>query len=38
MSPSPDLPDRSLVMLVAAALVAIAAWFALRPWLAPAWR
>lgn len=38
MSSSPDLPDRRLVALVAAALGAIAAWFALRPWLAPAWR
>ena len=38
MSSSPDLPDRSLVVLVAAAVGAIAAWFALRPWLAPAWR
>ena len=38
MSSSPDLPDRSLVVLVAAAVGATAAWFALRPWLAPAWR
>jgi len=38
MSPSPDLPDRSLVVLVAAAVGATAAWFALRPWLAPGWR
>jgi hypothetical protein len=36
--PARDIADRRLVRLVAAALAAIAAWFALRPWLAPAWR
>jgi len=36
--PAPDIDDRKLVRLVAAAAAAIAAWFALRPWLAPAWR
>ena len=38
MSSSPDLPDRGLVALVTATLAAIATWFGLRPWLAPAWR
>lgn len=38
MSSSPDLPDRSLIVLVAATIAAIAAWFALRGALAPAWR
>jgi len=36
--PSPDIDDRRLVRLTTAAAGAIAAWFALRPWLAPAWR
>jgi hypothetical protein len=35
---SPDLDDRTLARLVAGAVGAIAAWFALRPWLAQAWR
>ncbi len=35
---SRDIDDRKLVRMTAAALAAIAAWFALRPWLAPAWR
>jgi len=37
-SPASDLSDRRLVHLLAAAAAAIAAWFALRSWLAPAWR
>jgi hypothetical protein len=37
-SPAPDLDNRKLVSLTGAAVAAIAAWFALRPWLAPAWR
>jgi hypothetical protein len=37
-SPSRDFDDRTLVRLTAAAVGAIVAWFALRPWLAPAWR
>jgi hypothetical protein len=37
-SPAPDLTNRRLLRLAAIAAVAIAAWFALRPWLAPAWR
>jgi len=37
-SASPDLDNRKLVALVAAAAAAVAAWFALRPWLGPAWR
>ena len=37
-SPAPDLNDRRLLRLVAIAAAAIAAWFALRPWLAPVWR
>jgi len=37
-APAPDIADRRLVRLVAAAIAAIVAWFALRPWLAPAWR
>ena len=37
-SPAPDLADRRLLRLLALAVAAIAAWFALRPWLAPAWR
>lgn len=37
-SPALDLNDRRLLRLVAAAVAAIAAWFALRPWLAPGWR
>ncbi len=37
-SPARDIDDRKLVRLTAAAAGAIAAWFALRPWLAPAWR
>jgi hypothetical protein len=37
-SPARDIDDRKLVRLVAAAVAAIAGWFALRPWLAPAWR
>ena len=36
--PSRDIDDRSLVRLTACAAGAIAAWFVLRPWLAPAWR
>jgi hypothetical protein len=36
--PSRDIDDRTLVRLTAAAASAIAAWFALRPLLAPAWR
>ena len=38
MRPAPDLGDKRLLRLVAIAAGAIAAWFALRPWLAPAWR
>jgi hypothetical protein len=37
-SPAPDLNDRRLLRLVIIAAAAVAAWFALRPWLAPAWR
>ena len=37
-SPSPDLENRRLILLAAAALAAIACWFAIRHWLAPAWR
>jgi len=37
-SPARDIPDRRLLGLVAAAIAAIVAWFAVRPWLAPAWR
>ena len=37
-SPSADIDDSRLLRLVAAAIGAIVAWFALRPWLAPAWR
>ncbi|MGH8737017.1 MAG: hypothetical protein ACREVC_06630 [Burkholderiales bacterium] len=37
-SPAPDLDNRRLIALVAAAVAAIGAWFALRAWLAPAWR
>ncbi len=33
-----DIPDRWLRLLTAAGTVAIAAWFALRPWLPHAWR
>ena len=33
----PDLPDRMLVWIVAAAALAIAAWFALRPALRVSW-
>ena len=36
--PARDIDDRKLVRLTAAAVGATAAWFALRPWLAPAWR
>jgi hypothetical protein len=36
--PSRDIDNRRLVLLSAAALAAIAGWFALRHWLAPAWR
>lgn len=38
MARIPHLSDARLVQLAAAALVAIAAWFALRPWLAEPWR
>jgi hypothetical protein len=37
-SPAPDLDDRRLQRLLTVAVAAIAAWFALRSWLAPAWR
>ncbi|HXZ93489.1 MAG TPA: hypothetical protein VEG36_11490 [Burkholderiales bacterium] len=37
-SPALDLNDRRLLRLVTIAAAAIAAWFALRSWLAPAWR
>ncbi len=37
-SPSADIDNSRLLRLVAAAIGAIVAWFALRPWLAPAWR
>jgi len=37
-SPSADIDDRSLLRLVAVAIGAIVAWFALRPWLGPGWR
>lgn len=38
-APSADLPNRRLVALAAAAVAAVAAWFALvRPWLDPVWR
>jgi hypothetical protein len=37
-SPAPDLDDRRLLRLAAAAVAAIAAWFALRSWLAAGWR
>ena len=36
--PARDIPDRRLLGLVAAAIAVIVAWFAVRPWLAPAWR
>ncbi len=36
--PARDLEDRNLIRLVAATVAAMAAWFALRPWLTPAWR
>jgi hypothetical protein len=34
---SPDLANRRLVDLTVAAVVAIAVWFVVRPWLPPAW-
>jgi hypothetical protein len=37
-SPSPDLENRSLILLAGAAVAAIACWFAIRHLLAPAWR
>ena len=37
-TPSPDFGNRKLVVLTAAAVAAIAAWFVLRPWPPPAWR
>jgi hypothetical protein len=37
-SSAPDLDDGRLLRLAAAAISAIAAWFALRPWLGPGWR
>jgi hypothetical protein len=37
-SPAPDLDDRRLLHLAAAAVAAIAAWFVLRAWLAAGWR
>jgi len=38
LAPSPDIDNRRLVVLTAAAIAAIAAWFALRPLLSPVWR
>jgi hypothetical protein len=37
-SPSPDIDNRRLTLLAGAAVAAIACWFVLRHWLAPAWR
>ncbi|HMA89839.1 MAG TPA: hypothetical protein VKP89_13965 [Burkholderiales bacterium] len=36
--PAPDLDDHRLLRVVAVAVATIAAWFALRRWLAPGWR
>lgn len=37
-STSPDIDNRRLTLLAGATVAAIACWFVLRPWLAPAWR